>query len=139
MKRVLLILLLCTLGCSKGPPKGPNLATTYPVSGQIRFGNGTKLIGGIIYFTPLEVKSGWQVRYEGAGLIDNQGRFKVGFGGNTAGVATGEYKVTIQPREYQELRSSNSGQIPKPYREKDTTPLTVTVEEKENTFDFVLR
>jgi hypothetical protein len=127
-----------TTGCGKGPPAGPNLATPYRVQGQIQFANGTPLRGGIIYFTPLETKAGRKVRYEGAGLIDRQGKYKIGFGGDDAGVPAGEYKVTIEPREYQELPNSNSDRIPKRYRGKSDTPLTVTVEEKENTFDFIL-
>jgi hypothetical protein len=127
-----------TTGCAKGPPPGPNLATPYRVQGQIKFPDGTPLRGGIIYFTPLEIKSWGKVRYEGAGLIDSQGKYKIGFGGDDTGVPAGEYKVTIEPREYQELANSNSERIPKRYRGKSDTPLTVTVEEKDNTFDFVL-
>lgn len=126
-------------GCEKGPPPGPPLATPYSVHGQITFPNGSPLRGGVIYFTPAEIKAGSKVRYEGASPVDAQGRYKIGFGGDEAGVPTGDYKVTIMPRDYQELRNSNSAQIPKRFREKSDTPLTVTVEEKDNTFIFVLK
>jgi hypothetical protein len=125
-------------GCAKGPPAGPNLATPYHVQGQIKFANGTPLRGGVIYFTPTEIKAGWKVRYEGACLVDKQGKYKIGFGGDDAGVPAGEYKVTIKPRDYQELANSNSALIPKKYHEQADTPLTLTVEEKDNTFDIVL-
>jgi hypothetical protein len=128
------------IGCQKGvAPAGPNIATPYPVQGQIKFPNGTPLRGGVVYFTPTEIKAGWKVRYEGAGLVDAQGKFKIGFNGDGAGVPAGEYKVTFAPRELGELPNSNTGRIPKKYQEKSETPLVVTVEEKDNnTFDFVL-
>lgn len=126
-------------GCEKGPPPGPPMAAPYVVQGRITFPNGSPLRGGVIYLTPLEVKAGSKVRYEGASPVDAQGKFKIGFGGDGAGVPAGEYKVRIQPRDYQELPNSNSAQIPQLYREKSTTPFTVTVEEKDNTFNFVLK
>lgn len=126
-------------GCEKGPPPGPPMATPYLVQGQVAFPNGTPLRGGVVYFTPTEVKVGSKVRYEGACLVDDKGMFKIGFNGDGAGVPAGEYKVTFTPRELNELRNSNSAQIPQQYREKSTTPITVTVEEKDNTFNFVLK
>jgi hypothetical protein len=139
MRRFLLFVGLLVSGCTKGPPSGPNLGDPYPVGGEIKLANGVQLRGGIIYFTPVELKDGWKIRFEGAGLIDRNGKYKIGFGGSTAGVPRGEYKVTILPRDYQELPNSNSGSIPSQYREQASTPLTVKVEEKENTFDFVLK
>jgi len=133
-----LLLSSALAGCAKGPPPGPPLATHYHVQGQIKFPNGTPLRGGVIYFTPIEVKAGSKIRYEGACLVDVQGMYKLGFNGDGAGVPAGEYKVTFTPRELHELSNSNSNLIPAKYREKSTTPLTVTVAEKENTFDFVL-
>jgi hypothetical protein len=134
-----LLLSLTLTGCGKGPPAGPPMATPYIVQGQITFPNGSPLRGGVIYFTPTEIKAGRKVRYEGASPVDAQGKFKAGFGGDTAGVPAGEYKVTIKPRDYKELPNSNSARIPKQYREQSTTPLTVTVEEKENSFNFILK
>jgi hypothetical protein len=63
----------------------------------------------------------------------------MGFNGDNTGAPTGECVVTIMPRDYMELRNSNSSRIPKQYQEKSSTPLTVIVEEHENTFDFVLK
>jgi hypothetical protein len=137
--RKLLLFVAILSGCSKGPPAGPNLGTPYPVGGRISLSNGAQLRGGIINFTPVELKASGKIRFEGTALIDRDGKYKIGFGGSTKGVPAGEYTVTIQPREYQELPNSNSGSIPKQYREQSSTPLTVTVEEKENTFDFVLK
>jgi hypothetical protein len=124
-------------GC--GGSAGAPVAQAYPAHGKITFPDNTPLRGGIITFTPTEVRAGRELRYEGAGLIDAKGDYKVGFNGNDAGVPAGEYKVTIRPRDYQELRNSNSGRIPEAYRDLSTTPLTVTVKEEPNAFNFVLK
>lgn len=128
-------------GCEKGPPPGANYADDYPVHGKIVFPGGTPLKGGVIYFTPLEVKDGRKVRWEGSCLVDGNGEYKVNYGGGGPGkgLPAGEYKVTMTPREINELPNSNSNRIPTQYQEKSSTPLTVTVTEGDNTFDFELR
>jgi len=85
------------------------------------------------------VRNDGQVRYETAGLVDAHGNYKLGFNGDQSGAAAGDCKVTIQPRHYQELANSNSKRIPGRYREQSKTPLTVTVREGDNTFNFELR
>ena len=127
-------------GCnSHQPPAGPDLAPVHPVHGRITLADKSPLRGGIIWFSPMEATVGSKVRYEGAGLVDAKGNYKIGFAGNDAGVAVGDYKVTIQPREDTELPNSNSNRIPAQYREQSTTPLTATVKEGENTFNFDLK
>jgi len=126
-------------GCGRKPPPGPDLAPVHPVHGRITLPSKTPLRGGIIWFSPTEVNVGGKVRYEGAGLVDAQGNYKIGFANNDAGVAAGEYKVTIQPREDVELPNSNSNRIPAKYREQSSSPLIVTVKEGDNTFDFDLK
>jgi hypothetical protein len=138
---LLLTGLACTgalLGCSGSAP-GPALAEPHPVQGKITFTDNTALKGGIIFFSPTEIKDHGQMRYETAGLIDAQGRYRAGFNADDRGAPAGECKVTIKPRDYQELPGSNSNRIPARYREQSTTPLTVTVKEGNNTFDFVLK
>jgi hypothetical protein len=103
------------------------------------FADGTILRGGMIYFTPLEVEVGGQFRYEAAALIDANGNYKLGYNGDGSGAPTGEYKVSIQPREYQELANTNSNRIPVQYHEKKTTPLQVKVGEGDNVYDFLLK
>jgi hypothetical protein len=133
-------LALTSLGCGENsPPPGAPLAQAYLTTGQIRLADGSPLKGGIITFSPVEVETGSQVRYEGSGLVDAQGKYKIGFNANGAGVPAGEYKVTIYPRDYQELKGSNSSKIPKAYREKATTPLTKIVKEEDNVFNFDLK
>jgi hypothetical protein len=133
-------LALAIFGCGENsPPPGAPLAKPYLTTGQIHLADGSLLRGGIITFTPLEIEVGSRVRYEGSGLVDAQGKYKIGFNANNAGVPAGEYKVTVYPRDYQELRGSNSSKIPKNYREQATTPLVRTVKEEDNVFNFDLK
>lgn len=133
-------LALTLTGCGENsPPPGAPLAKPYHTTGQIRLSDGSPLKGGMITFTPVEVEVGSQVRYEGSGLVDAQGKFKIGFNANDAGVPAGDYKVTIYPRDYQELKGSNSSKIPKAFRESATTPLRRTVKEEDNVFNFDLK
>jgi hypothetical protein len=127
------------IGCGKGPPPGPPLATPQPVRGKITFPDKTALKGGVIYFTPVEVNVGSRLRYEAASLVDATGSYQVGFNGDKTGVPAGEYKVTIMPRDYQELPGSNSSKIPKQYHQQKSTPLTVTVVDGDNVMDFELK
>jgi hypothetical protein len=132
--------ILILSGCGEnGPPPGPPLATVYPVHGKITFSDQTPLKGGVIFFTPTEINVDGRVRYEAAGLVDANGRYKLGFNGDHSGAPAGECKVTIQPRDYQELPGSNSKRIPARYREQAKTPLTVTVKEGDNTLNFELK
>jgi hypothetical protein len=127
------------IGCnSHSPPPGPPLAKAFPVHGQVKLA-GSPLKGGMVTFTPLEVSIGRQMRFEGSGLVDGAGNFKIGLSGSDSGVPPGEYKVTVQPREYQELRGSNSNKIPNKFRNGFETPLSVTVKEEENQFTFDLK
>jgi hypothetical protein len=133
------VVLLLGLGCeSNSPPAGPNMAKPFPVSGRITFPDGTPLVGGVITFTPVKVEAGRKVRYEGSSLVDANGKYKIGFNLDGAGVPEGEYKVTIAPRGYQELPKSNVNKIPAPYQDSKTTPIQVMVKDQDNTFDFVL-
>jgi hypothetical protein len=115
------------------------VAKSFPVSGTVTFPDGTKLVGGIVVFSPVEMETHGKMRYEGAGLVDDQGRYKIGLNGDGAGVPAGEYKVQVLPREYQELPRSNSNKIPNQFREKSSTPLTMTIKEQDNTFEIVLK
>jgi hypothetical protein len=129
------------VGCHRGPPAGPNYAQDYPVHGNVVFPGGTPLRGGAIFFNPVEVKAGFgKVRWQGSGLVNGNGEYKIDYGGDPGkGLPAGEYKVTIAPRELNEMPNSNSNRIPTQYQEEGSTPLTVTVVEGDNTFDFELR
>jgi hypothetical protein len=137
---ILVPLVAVLAGCRTGrPPAGPPVATPYTTQGKVSFPDGSALRGGVVVFTPVEIKTGSKMRYEGAGLINDKGEYKIGLNGDGTGVPAGDYKVTILPRDYQELKGSNSARIPNQYREASTTPLTLTVKEQDNTFDLVLR
>src|SRR5690242_16380991 len=122
-------------GCGEHvAPTGPALATAYPVHGRITLSDQSTLRGGVIYFSPTETEVDGRIRYEVASLVDANGRYKIGFNGDRSGAPAGECKVTIQPRDYQELPNSNSRQIPARYRDPSKTPLRVTVKEGDNAF-----
>ena len=136
---VVLAVAVAIPGCGGSYPKA-TLATPHPVHGKITFPDKTPLRGGIIYFIPYEIDTSAGIRYEAAALIDANGNYKLGYNGDTSGAPAGDYKVTIMPRDYQELPSSNSSKIPKTYHEKSTTPLSkVTVKEGDNEMNFVLQ
>ena len=134
-------LVLALVGCGENrPPAGPPLAKPYLTTGTVKLADGSLLKGGIVTFTPVDVEdSGGYVRYEGSGLVDAQGRYKVGFNANDAGVAAGEYKVSVAPRDYQELKGSNSSRIPKIFQSSGSTPLRRTVKEEDNVFNLELK
>ena len=133
-------LALTLTGCGENrPPPGAPLAKPYLTTGTVRLADGSLLKGGIVTFTPVEVDSGGYVRYEGSGLVDAQGKYKIGFNANDAGVPAGEYKVSVAPRDYQELKGSNSNKIPKVFQSSGTTPLRKTVKEEDNVFNLELK
>jgi hypothetical protein len=125
-------------GCGKSTSKA-ELAPPQAVHGKISFADNTPLRGGVIYFHPLEVNDGGLFRFEASGLVDAKGQYKLGFNGDEKGAAAGEYKVTITPRDYQELANSNSKNIPKIYKEQGTTPWQVTVNKGENQCNFEIK
>ena len=127
-------------GCGENsPPPGAPMGQPSPVHGQVRLPGGAPLKGGMISFMPDEIEVGNKIRYESSALIDAKGMYEAGFNGDKSGAVPGEYKVTVMPRDYMELRGSNSSQIPKVYRELKTTPLKLSVKEQDNTFDILLK
>jgi hypothetical protein len=129
-----LMVIAVAAGC--GRPPDARLSTPSPVQGKITFKGGNPLIGGLITFHPNEVSASDGIRYDAAGLVDAKGNFKLGLNGDGSGAPRGDYKVSLTPREVQELPNSNSERIPKQYRDKKTTPLTATVKEGDNNFSF---
>lgn len=127
------------LGCGDhSPPPGPPLGKAYPVSGTVTFADGSPLRGGMIHFTPVEQYAGSKIRYEATAMINDKGRYKAGLN-DESGAVPGEYKVSVMPRDYAELKNSNSGRIPAQYRKADSTPLTVTIEENDNVINVQLK
>jgi hypothetical protein len=125
-------------GCHR-TPQAP-IAPPHHVQGKVVFADKTPLRGGVIVFVPVEAKAGGGlVRYECENLVDAKGAYKMGLNGNDQGVPAGEYKVTVKPRDINEVRNSNSNRIPTKYRDASKTPLACTVKEGENTIDFELK
>jgi len=126
-------------GCGEnGPPRGPNVATIYPTTGVVKFADGTPVRGGVVTFIPLQVEDGSKIRFEGAGLIDANGRFEAGSPGKKDGLAAGEYKVRVGPREMGELQNSNAGSVPKTFQGNDS-PIRVTIKAEPNDLTIVLK
>src|SRR5262245_25828747 len=70
-------LIVASSGCSRNaPPPGPPLAPAHPVHGRVIFLDQSPLRGGIVYFTPTETEVDGLIRYEAAGLVDANGRYK---------------------------------------------------------------
>jgi hypothetical protein len=133
-----LVALYAVSGCGGEPPRA-QLATPAPVHGKVFFPDKSPLRGGVIYFSPLEVTGSDGLRYEAAGLVDEKGNYKLGFNGDGKGVPPGEYKVSVMPRDYQELPNSNSKSIPQRIQDKSTTHLTATVIQGDNELNFELK
>lgn len=127
-------------GCGENsPPAGPPVARPYPVHGVITFPGNSPLVGGMVLFTPIEIKVGSKIRYEGASMVDSQGNYRIGLNGDGAGIPAGEYKVTIMPRDYMELSNSNSQWIASQYRAQSQTPLLISVREEDNICNIELQ
>jgi hypothetical protein len=132
-------LALFSPGCGEnGPPRGPNVATIYPTTGIVKFADGTPVRGGLVTFIPLQVEDGSKIRFEGAGLIDANGRFEAGSPGKKDGLAAGEYKVRVGPREMGELPNSNANTVPKTFQGNDS-PLRVTIKTEPTDLTIVLK
>jgi hypothetical protein len=130
--------LFCLASGCGGNTTAPLGAPT-PVYGKITFSDRSPLVGGVVYFEPVEVTTAGKIRFTAAGLVDMRGNYKLGFNNDNKGAVPGEYKVVIQPRDYQEVSGSNSSRIPKDYQDKNSTPLTATVKDGDNTLDFTIK
>ena len=128
-------------GCGPSTPSGPPIGTPATTHGKVTFPDGTALKGGIVTFTPVDPagSGGSGMRFEASGLVDDKGQYTAGLNGDGKGLVPGEYKVTVNPRELGELPGSNSKRIPAAWKDKASTPLTVTIENKDNTVDIVLK
>ena len=127
-------------GCGEnGPPSGAPLGTPSPLHGKVTFADGTPVKGGLINFLPVEVEVGRKLRFDGASLINAQGEYVAGRNLDGKGIVPGDYIVTVIPREVGELPGSNSSQVPKQFQDKQTSTIKITVEEKDNAIDIVLK
>jgi hypothetical protein len=112
------------------PPPQPT-----PVRGRVVFANGQPLRGGVVTFIP--VGGTPDGRYQGWGFVKRDGTYEVVSIGS--GVAPGQYKVTVSPKEEGEVRGSNAAQIPRKYRGPETTPIELEIRaDGENVCDIRL-
>ncbi|QVL32123.1 hypothetical protein KIH39_25355 [Telmatocola sphagniphila] len=124
-------------GCGGAPP-GAAVGTPSPTKGKVTFADGSVLKGGIVDFHPVTFEDGGKLRYQGSGLVNDKGEYVAGFNGDGKGLVPGEYIVTVSKRDI-EIRGSNTSRIPKAYLEKSTSPLKVTIQSSDNTYDIVLK
>jgi hypothetical protein len=121
--------LLLAVGCTN---KG---YTTFPVSGTVKFSDGSVPVGEYknIIFEPVAGGPGTK----GAqGMIENDGKFTLSTIEPNDGAFPGEYKVIFQI--YKTYGGQESA-IPAKYADVATTPFTVKVGPQEkNKHDFVL-
>ncbi len=114
------------MGC--GPAEKP----TGSVSGKVTY-NGEPLTKGSVLFVNEETGIG------ASGQLDTSGTYTI------ASIRTGEYQVAIQPPpapspdEMEEGAQPEKLDIPEKYLSPQTSGLTATVTEGENTADFELQ
>jgi hypothetical protein len=118
-------LLVCVswqAGCgASGPPTGS-------VSGKVTY-KGQPLTTGVVTFLNEKTGSG------ASGDLDGSGRYHIVL------VRTGEYKVAVYrrpPAPGERIVGSARLSIPEKYQAPETSGLTATVKEGENTADFAL-
>lgn len=114
-------LLALALGC--GAKVDPNAPETAVVQGTIQF-RGAPLPEGIVRFHPDESAGN-----PASGMIQPDGSFELSTYNRHDGAVVGAHKVTVEIA----LRLDGSTpdppiQLPKPYGDKEQTPLEVTVE-----------
>jgi hypothetical protein len=130
--------LVAVTGCGKGAGEG------YPVSGKITYKGAPLAAGGSVRFVPISVEGG----KEAGGVIEKDGSYKL----NT-NVVPGEYRVEVfqntvlEPTKYGDKEGEVlSKEVPLPadktiphVYQSATSPLKVTVDEKENDILLTLR
>ncbi|OWK37735.1 hypothetical protein FRUB_06855 [Fimbriiglobus ruber] len=135
-----LAFLAAVSGCGeKGPPPGAPIGTPSPVHGTVTFEDGTPLKGGIVMFYPVQAEAGSKLRFDGASLVDAQGKYTAGRNQDGKGLVPGEYVVTVDSREVGELPGSNAARVPASFRDKKSSSLKITVDEKDNKIDIRMK
>jgi hypothetical protein len=138
--------LVVMTGCGTNAPKreGPH---TYPVSGTVTQG-GTSVTGATVRFEPADGSKG------ATGRTDDQGEYTLSTFAAGDGALVGDYRVSIvkmageggaqavseDDPNYtgteEEVEMKNV--LPEKYSNVETSGLTATVAEENNTFDFPL-
>jgi hypothetical protein len=126
-------LLLTAGGCSKKLPAPPK---TYVVAGKVTLPNGEPCRGGAVHFDNPENSS-----FDGKGVIGADGAYSASVFQRQAGLMPGEYKVWVEPygRGTMGPLEGTPTPIPKALQTPETSGLTFTVKEQENTFNIELK
>jgi hypothetical protein len=128
--RLRLCLLSCLAwlaGCADGgPPR-------YPVDGQVLYG-GQALAEALVIFHPKRQTPPGQPKP--TGITDGEGRFQLTTLQSHDGAPEGDYAITIELRELQQMgeEATRSGRnlLPHRYAKSDTSPLSCTVKRGPN-------
>lgn len=117
--RTLVLLALLTFGCNEAP-RGPH---RYETSGVVTH-KGNPVADAMVYFISHE-----QHIFKGA-RTDAAGRFRV-VAASGVGLPAGEYAMIVRPAPSSDLANStpDRSDIPKKFRNKETSGLAVTVDE----------
>ncbi|MDR3108196.1 MAG: hypothetical protein LBU65_00715 [Planctomycetaceae bacterium] len=143
----LAILFVCFLGSLPGCGNGGKIKTEQ-VSGKVTY-EGKAVEGATVIFSPVDRTKG----NPASGITDAAGKYVLQtlLGDVGAGTTPGEYKVSISKNEnvetgrtqketdgtiIKEYRAEN--RLPAKYAQTTTSPLSATVKEGTNTFDFIL-
>ncbi|WP_254510735.1 hypothetical protein [Anatilimnocola floriformis] len=112
--------------------------TMYPVSGTVKFSDGTIPHGEVatIRFEPVKANNDEMGKTPAAGQIDAEGKFRLTSKTSNDGARAGDYKVTLTILK---TYGKTDSLIPGKYNLATSTPLTATVGPKgQKQFDFVL-
>lgn len=105
----LIALLLFTIGCNTKP-------ATYPVSGTVKFADGTPLTGGSVEFRNITDDITKQVNARGE--IGPDGKFQLTTFAPNDGALAGEHQVCIFPPSYEIPSNLSSEPPPNPLQRK---------------------
>ncbi len=133
-----IVALSAASGCSRdyGPGKNTEgLQNLQPVSGRVSY-EGKPTPGAIVLFLPVDEPD---TTYRIAGIVDEEGAFEMETSvpeGTRAGVAPGEYLVTISWNKLVDPRDRDSDEgpdlVPSKYKDHKTSGLRVEVVEGTN-------
>lgn len=128
-------LLLVSMGCIGC---GPDSDGRVSVTGSVRYDDGSPVVGeaASVVFQPDSSSSNPGVR-AASGRIEPDGTFELMTQKQNDGAHVGDYKVLVKVwKDY--ASQTPAPEVPKDYRDFDTTPLQATVSQEARHFDFVI-
>ena len=135
---IVLVTVAGFVGCGSGP------ATTYPVSGEVVFDDGTPFTtGGVVMFESIALED--QPVRTAAGTLAADGTFRVSTFKEGDGAVAGKHRVLVRPkREALDIDDFRDRQTSKPvidprFESYETSGLMFTVEPGNNEFTVVVK